>query len=162
MRGQAPALTWRMAAAAMDSTLTPYCWLSWLRQFHLLVAGPLCFNTTTQPGHQTLPHLLGVICWPSCFSPQSTSAMAPHALGLLMLVPFMSWRLCCVHCGTGAMAPPGADRTTPVWPSGVGPLLDQVYCCPCRRHSSKSGSRPCRPMQSGSSKAQDNRFQQIC
>ena len=33
------------------------------------------------------------------------------------------------------MAPPGAETTTPPWPSGVGPLEDQVYCWPCSAHS---------------------------
>ena len=37
--------------------------------------------------------------------------------------------------GTGAMAPPGALTTTPPWPSGVGPLEDQVYCWPCSVHT---------------------------
>ena len=44
--------------------------------------------------------------------------------------PFMSCRFCCVHVGTGAMAPPGAEKLTPRSPSGAGPRLDQVYCCP--------------------------------
>ena len=35
------------------------------------------------------------------------------------------------HWGTGEMAPPGADSTTPTWPSDVGPRLDQAYCMPC-------------------------------
>ena len=33
------------------------------------------------------------------------------------------------------MAPPGAETTTPPWPSGVGPLEDQVYCWPCSAHT---------------------------
>ena len=43
----------------------------------------------------------------------------------------MSIRACCVHCGTGAIAPPGAARVTPTAPSYVGPRLLHVYCCPC-------------------------------
>ncbi len=45
--------------------------------------------------------------------------------------PFMSIRDCCVHWGTGAIAPPGAARVTPTAPSYVGPRLLHVYCCPC-------------------------------
>ena len=67
----------------------------------------------------------------AAFAALSTSATPPHALGLAMLVPFMSWRPAWVHCGTGAIAPPGALSVTPVAPSGVGPRLLQVYCWPC-------------------------------
>lgn len=45
-------------------------------------------------------------------------------------------------CGTGAMAPPGAEITTPPWPSGVGPLEDHVYCCPCIRFSNSHRELP--------------------
>ena len=34
---------------------------------------------------------------------------------------------CSVQVGTGAMAPPGAEKATPVWPSAVGPRELQVY-----------------------------------
>lgn len=40
----------------------------------------------------------------------------------------MSCRDCWLQFGTGAIAPPGALTDTPKWPSGVGPLEDQVYC----------------------------------
>ncbi len=43
---------------------------------------------------------------------------------------------CCVHCGTGAMAPPGAENATPRCPSAVGPLLLQLYCRPSAGASS--------------------------
>lgn len=49
----------------------------------------------------------------AAFSPESRRATPPHALGLAMEVPFISCLLCCVHCGTGAIAPPGADSVTP-------------------------------------------------
>lgn len=51
-------------------------------------------------------------------------AMPPQAQGDDMDVPFMSWRLCRVHVGTGATAPPGALIETPISPSAVGPRLD--------------------------------------
>ena len=78
-------------------------------------------------------YLLGDMAMLCCFIADRTRAMPPQALGDDMEVPFMSWRTCSVHWGTGAIAPPGADSTTPVAPSGVGPLLDHVYCCPCKR-----------------------------
>lgn len=78
-------------------------------------------------------YLLGDMAKLCCFIAERRRAMPPQALGDDIEVPFMSWRTCSVHWGTGAIAPPGADSTTPVAPSGVGPLLDQVYCCPCSR-----------------------------
>ena len=75
-------------------------------------------------------YLAGEEAMPEALRPDSSRATPPQALGLAMEVPFMSMRLCCVHCGTGAIAPPGADSTTPGCPSSVGPRLDQVYCCP--------------------------------
>ena len=72
--------------------------------------------------------LLGEMAMWCCFMAESSNAMPPQALGEDMEVPFISCRTCSVHWGTGAMAPPGADRITPVAPSGVGPLLDHVYC----------------------------------
>ncbi len=87
------ALTWRMAAAAMDTTCMHqimYCWLKSL----FAICWPSLLQHDNSAWAASPAHLLGVICWPSCLSPQSTRAMAPQALGLLMLVPFMSWRLC--------------------------------------------------------------------
>jgi len=54
------------------------------------------------PGRQRLctrdrrAHRLGEMARPAAFAADSTSAMAPHALGLAMDVPFISCRLCCV------------------------------------------------------------------
>ena len=73
-------------------------------------------------------HLLGEMGILFAFIADRRRAMPPQAFGDDMEVPFMSWRTCSVHWGTGAIAPPGADRTTPVAPSAVGPRLDQVYC----------------------------------
>lgn len=84
--------------------------------------------------------LMGVAFQPLALAAERTRATPPQALGEAMEVPFMSWRPCCVHCGTGAMAPPGADSVTPTCPSGAGPLLDHVYCWPCS-HSSTDGDR---------------------
>lgn len=53
--------------------------------------------------------------------------MPPQAQGEDMEVPFISCRFCCVHVGTGAMAPPGAEKVTPKSPSAVGPREDQLY-----------------------------------
>lgn len=78
----------------------------------------------------------------AALSPDRSKATPPHALGLAMEVPFMSCLACCVHCGTGAMAPPGAESTTPGWPSSVGPRLDQVYCCPCVHMLAPLGELP--------------------
>lgn len=82
-------------------------------------------------GQTSCTDLLGEMAMLLCFMADSSRAMPPQALGEDMEVPFISCRTCSVHWGTGAMAPPGADRTTPVAPSGVGPLLDHVYCWPC-------------------------------
>ena len=43
----------------------------------------------------------------------------PHALGELMLVPFISWDPCKVQLGTGEVAAPGAEMHTPNEPSGL-------------------------------------------
>lgn len=75
-------------------------------------------------------YLFGDIAQPSALRPERISAIPPHAFGDAIDVPFMSCRPCWVHWGTGAMAPPGADMSTPIAPSAVGPLLDHVYCCP--------------------------------
>lgn len=56
-----------------------------------------------------------------------TSSLCPVAE---IAKPYALCPTCCVHCGTGAMAPPGADSVTPAWPSAVGPRLLHVYCCP--------------------------------
>ena len=74
---------------------------------------------------------------PLALAADNTKATPPQALGEAMEVPFMSCRLCCDHCGTGATAPPGALRVTPSCPSGVGPREDQVYCWPCSHISSQ-------------------------
>lgn len=42
-------------------------------------------------------------------------------------MPFISWLLRNVNVGTDVMAPPGAQTVTPLAPSAVGPLDDQVY-----------------------------------
>ena len=63
----------------------------------------------------------GVHGSPAASSPDSSSATQPAALGLLMLVPFMSWCSCSVHVGTHVTAPPGAHTDTPNEPSAHGP-----------------------------------------
>lgn len=40
------------------------------------------------------------------------------------------------------MAPPGAEKATPRWPSGVGPREDHVYCGWLVHGSTPGGSRP--------------------
>lgn len=47
-------------------------------------------------------HRLGEMASPSALAADRISAMAPHALGLAMDVPFMSCRLCCVLRGARA------------------------------------------------------------
>ena len=54
--------------------------------------------------------------------------MPPHALGDDMEVPFICILPCSVQFETGAIAPPGALKSTPRFPSSVGPRDDQVYC----------------------------------
>lgn len=63
----------------------------------------------------------GVTAWPSCLSADTMSATPPAAHGDDIDVPFISCRRCWHHWGTGAMAPPGAQKLTPVSPSAVGP-----------------------------------------
>lgn len=53
-----------------------------------------------------------------------TNAIPPQADGDDIDVPFMSIRRWRVHVGTGATAPPGALKETPMCPSEVGPRLD--------------------------------------
>mmetsp|Transcript_30341 Transcript_30341/g.68020 ORF Transcript_30341/g.68020 Transcript_30341/m.68020 type:complete len:211 (-) Transcript_30341:885-1517(-) len=53
-------------------------------------------------------------------------ARHPHALGLLIEVPFISCLDCRVQVGTGEMAAPGAAMLTPRAPSRHGPTEDQV------------------------------------
>lgn len=54
----------------------------------------------------------------------TSKATPPQADGDAIDVPFISMRLCRVHWGTGATAPPGALIETPRSPSAVGPRLD--------------------------------------
>mmetsp|Transcript_18197 Transcript_18197/g.44668 ORF Transcript_18197/g.44668 Transcript_18197/m.44668 type:complete len:247 (-) Transcript_18197:339-1079(-) len=69
----------------------------------------------------------GVYGTPSALSPLRTSASPPHAFGEAMEVPFISVLRRSVHCGTGAIAPPGALMHTPRCPFAQGPRDDQVY-----------------------------------
>ena len=54
--------------------------------------------------------------------------MEPQALGEDMEVPFICVVRRSCQLGTGAIAPPGAVRSTPRSPSSVGPRELQVYC----------------------------------
>lgn len=50
------------------------------------------------------------------------NVQGPNTMGLTgPATPALMLVTCCVHCGTGAMAPPGAENATPVCPSEVGP-----------------------------------------
>mmetsp|Transcript_6059 Transcript_6059/g.37553 ORF Transcript_6059/g.37553 Transcript_6059/m.37553 type:complete len:226 (-) Transcript_6059:1093-1770(-) len=84
--------------------------------------------------------LAGLAFTPSSLSAAISKAMAPQQHGLLMLVPFMSVRFSRDHRGTGAMAPPGADTSTPTSPSVVGPRELQVYWIPPSFPSSSGGT----------------------
>ena len=53
--------------------------------------------------------------------------MPPQALGEDIEVPFIIMLPCSVQLDTGAIAPPGALKSTPRLPSNVGPRDDQVY-----------------------------------
>eukprot|EP00955_Chlamydomonas_euryale_P068212 360050-Chlamydomonas_euryale.AAC.1 len=96
-------------------------------------AAPSAFASTTTPSVLlSVPPPLSA-AWRdagSCFSPDSSSAMPPHAFGDDIDVPFISMRFWSVHVGTGAMAPPGAENATPGAPSAVGPRELHVYCRP--------------------------------
>ena len=64
---------------------------------------------------------------PRALRAERSRQIAPQAFGEAIDVPFMSFRPSPVHCGTGAMAPPGAENATPTAPSNVGPRLLQEY-----------------------------------
>lgn len=100
----------------------------------LLTSHAPCLRQALSSGQEGA-HRAGEILRPRALAADRTRATPPHALGEAMEVPFMNCRLSCVHCGTGAIAPPGALRVTPTSPSGVGPLEDQLYCRPCTWHS---------------------------
>ena len=59
-------------------------------------------------------------------TPESSSATEPAAHGLAIDVPFISCLDERHQSGTQATAAPGAETTTPVSPSNVGPREDQV------------------------------------
>ena len=54
------------------------------------------------------------------------SAMPPHALGAAIEVPFICRLPASVELETGAIAPPGANTSTPSAPSTAGPRDDHV------------------------------------
>ena len=70
---------------------------------HLSTAAPVAFGVLNAVASTASRTARGDHGSPSACIAERSSAMPPHAFGEAIEVPFISWRPCSVHVGTGLL-----------------------------------------------------------